>query len=140
MKKRTKALALVLTVLLVGGIIIVKTLGYQTSIRKHLPSGATEIKEEIFGMNDFTRYMKAKCSESDFETFKRSLGYTEENLLTEHDRQNFSWGQVNTDPVDSWWSPTGIIEGSYGRYDESGEFSSMIKYEGGYAYFIAHKW
>lgn len=140
MKKRTKALALTFLVLILGGIGLVKTLNYQHSIRKHLPSGAEEIKEEIYGMNDFTRYMKAKCSEQDFEIFKENLGYTKENLLTESDRVNFSWGQVKTDPVDSWWLPKGIIEGSYGRLDESAGFYSMIKYEDGYVYFIAQKW
>lgn len=122
------------------GFAAVKAIDYQHSIRKHLPSGAKEVKEEIYGMNDFTRYMKAKCSEADFETFKRNLGYTEENLLGESEVDSFSWSQVNTDPVDSWWSPTGKIEGSYGRYDESSEFYSMIKYEDGHAYFIAQKW
>jgi hypothetical protein len=135
MKKIAITLIIVVSVL-IG---IVKTLDYQASVRKHLPSGATEITEEVYGLNDFTRYMKAKCSEPDFHEFKNKLGYIENDQLTE-DNTAYSWSQTSPDPVEAWWRPTRKIEGSYGHYEETAEFYSMTKYEDGYVYFIARKW
>jgi hypothetical protein len=119
---------------------IVKTLNYQTSIRKHLPAGASDIKEEVYGLVDFTRYMKAKCSEEEFHEFREKLGYSEADLLSRTDRNKYNWNRTQPDPVDSWWSPQRKIEGSYGHYDEYTQFYSITKFEEGYVYFLARQW
>ena len=83
--------------------------------------------------------MKAKVSEEGFHTFRKRIGYSDDNLIAKTSKENFSWSS-GSDPVGDWWDPGKETDGSYGRYNSEEAFYSMTKYENGHVYFIAQKW
>jgi hypothetical protein len=83
---------------------------------------------------DFTRLIRADCSEADFHRFARQEGLT--TRLTEDDPAGImSWPSCNQ----PWWTPPESYRGAYYSFHQGGDFHIMA-YSAGHLYYAIMVW
>jgi len=104
-----------------------------------LPSGATEINEQIvdIGIQDYIHCLKAKVSPAEFDLFAKDLG-----LATKYNEDNQTYWpmEFQDQTAPAWWTPTPAFDGVVYSERRGKAYIEFAKYENGYLYFMGVKY
>ena len=111
-------------------------------IKKLLPTGVSEIKEyyQDRGLSgDFTRLLKAKATQEDYEVIAQKLGMTEKySDYIETRKINLRKPKSNSLP--EWWNEPMNNSDFYYIRDVKKEYERRVKWKDGWLYIATEAW
>lgn len=121
--------------LLVGAI---STINWWRDPVRHLRTYASEVHDytppDFSFTGDFTRFIRADCSEMDFHRFAREEGLT--TRLTEDNPRGVMFWPSCDQP---WWTSPTSYSGAYYSFREGGE-CRIMQYSNGHLYYVIIVW
>lgn len=111
-----------------------------SAARRALPDSATDVQEYYSDSwnGDYVRCVRAKLPETDFPLYAKNLGLTERFDPVAHtdiaSMINIGVGGP------AWWTPPSAGPTTYFQHKRDDDFLQVLKYSGGYAYFVSTSW
>ena len=111
-----------------------------SSAVRALPASASGVREYYHDnfTGDYVRVVKANMTESDYQTYARSLGLTERFDPTRDSDIESSIGARLCGEV--WWDPPSPSESTYFRHTRGEEHMQSLRFANGAAYFLSFSW
>ena len=135
MTRRTGCFA----ILLVPIVFVAVVLMLPSRARRSLPWNATEIQEHYsdarFG-SDFTRCLKAKINENEFNGYADRLDLTETFHRGDTRHSRIHWPNCS----ERWWTPPKSLDGAKIQLLPDPNYFAVAKYHDGYVYFGVFSW
>lgn len=110
-----------------------------SAARKALPPSATEVQEFYTGRIDFVRCLKARLPDTDFPVYARSLGLTQQ-FDPAGDTDAARYLNMGFDEAPIWWTPPMADRTTYFQYKRGRDRVEVLKYGGGYVYYMVQAW
>jgi hypothetical protein len=109
--------------------------------RRHLPPGATEIREFYRGnfTGDYFRILKAQMSEAQFQQYASNLNMNQRYADTSESGIPNHW--FSNQKEAPWWTPPSDTNHAFVTYEKDAEgrlsFCDLLGYSNGYAYLLS---